>query len=338
MPVDEQIWPFQPLPCSEASAETYFPFGNMTSSLFLIVCYLLARGALSSLIPFDTPEGLIEEEHTIKAGLIRGKFLELRPEQYLSATNNNTLLVFMHGAFTNRRQVLQAQSILFKAIEDNFLILSINVLDWLWWFDRHAKYVESVVQWSFEERGVDPSRVVCVSPSSGGVMMMTVLLEKPGLFRAGAAILSNLPISLKLKYKADRYIPTPIQFLHGTKDLIHPYKGGFAVARLDPVLSAGKTVQFWIDINLTNSTAVSTDFPDRCTEDKSTARRGDFMAPGPKGADVSSIIVTGAGHVIPGLKCSSPEEQGFFNRLIGGQNGDIDAYVEAWKFVSSYLP
>jgi len=286
-------------------------------------------------LPNDPIPGFIQQEHKIPIGWSKGKYLELRPTQYSNNDDDNTLVIYLHGAGRDRKDILDAEALLDRAVSDGFLILAVNVLDWFWWMDRHADYIEKVIDWAVEERGVDPTRVACIGFSSGGVMMYSMLLRRPGIFRAGVAFHSNLPISFQL-FKDD-YIPTPIMTLHGTTDQKHPFNGGFAAARLDPVLSAENTVSFWVDMNQADPTPTFTEIPDIFLADQSTVQRRDFVSNGSGSADVRSYITVGAGHVVPSRIAIAADKQSGHVQRLGGQNNDIDGYEVAWSFISAHL-
>jgi len=175
------------------------------------------------------------------------------------------------------------------------------------------------------ERGVDPTRIFFLGLSDVGVMLYRMLLRKPGIAKAAFAMLANLPKKLS-KEDSSNYVPTPLAFLHGSKDWIHPHNGGLALPRFNRVLSIDDTAKFWASKNQVDQEPILTDLPDIDPGDGSDIQLREYATQGPGSAEVFSYLMRGAGHTIPVLDAPETSNRFLFDLLSGEKNRDVNVF------------
>jgi len=278
-------------------------------------------------------EGVEVEEHTVNVRWWKtNRFLEVRPSGYSTEDPGNTALVYLHGAFLSGERVLKERErrLIDLAKTEGFLILSPDSTG-LWWSDHDDTFIQRMIEWAIEERGVDSTRVVGLGISSGGVMLYQMLLSYPGTFKAAYTLLSNIPKQFT-RHRSNDYLPTPLAMIHGEKDLIHPSKGGFAVARFDMVASREDTIAFWVSMNQAESVPTVQQLPNTNTDDGSVIQLREYSS-ADGGSEVVSYLMSGVGHALPLLE----KPDSLATKLGFPRNGDVDGFELGWMFLSSHL-
>ena len=106
-------------------------------------------------------------------------------------------------------------------------------------------FISELVNWAIQRRNGDPKRIYIYGHSNGGMMVQRMIIERPNMFAAAAAVVANLP-------EAEVPVPThgtPLFLMCATSDDYTPYYGGAASARRGNVRSAEATRDFFVAAN-----------------------------------------------------------------------------------------
>ncbi|MEL6428926.1 MAG: prolyl oligopeptidase family serine peptidase [Planctomycetota bacterium] len=157
-------------------------------------------------------------------------------------------------------------------------------------------FVQRVVDEVVAGRAVDPDFIFAAGRSSGGMMVLRLLLEDPDTFRGGAALLSTMPT-------ADPALPAPgtvppLFLMNGTDDPIIPFSGGTSLGT--PVRSTADVVTLFVDLIGAQAPASSTvTLSDVDPTDGCTVVRNQFDLIGTTDPGLVFYTVQGGGHNCP---------------------------------------
>ncbi len=161
-------------------------------------------------------------------------------------------------------------------------------------------FLQQMIQWFVDQRGVDPRRVFVTGHSNGGHMAFRLALEAPALVRAIAPISANLPApdSMGCLQSGE---PMSVALFNGTADPINPYQGGLVEilgnTSRGTVISALDTANYWNRLAAISGPAEVVTYPEvdgrvETSVELSKWRNGD-------GVEVRLYTLHGSGHVIP---------------------------------------
>ena len=114
-------------------------------------------------------------------------------------------------------------------------------------------FLVKVIEWAVSERNVDPSRVYFTGASNGGMMTYRMLIERPDVVAAGAALIANLP-GEEIDF-APPTSPTPIFLMNGSEDPLVPFEGGVVGRNRGTVRSSTATRDYFVQVNAAGSSA-----------------------------------------------------------------------------------
>lgn len=182
------------------------------------------------------------------------------------------------------------------------------------------------------ELSVDTDRIYVTGASNGGFMTYRLLIEAPDRFSAGAAFIANLPdLDSGLPFPD---VPTPLMIANGTDDPLVPWDGGVVGKDRGMVISAEKTVDWWVSANRADpNQLISRLLPDNNPDDHCQVRM-DYYPATEEGAAVLFYAILGGGHTIPSI-----DHAGLDNRLTRRIFGPVCREVEgvrlAWEFFNN---
>jgi len=166
------------------------------------------------------------------------------------------------------------------------------------------------------EYNIDSTRVYSTGMSNGGYMSYYLACQLSEKFAAIASVTGSMT---PLQYNnCDPQHPTPILHIHGTSDNTVPYNGDSWTESIDDVL------QYWINYNNCNTTAMTTSLLDIDSTDGSTVEHIIYDG-GSNGVAIDHFKVIGGAHTWPGTALGG-----------AGTNYDMDASTEIWKFFLKY--
>lgn len=253
---------------------------------------------------------------------------------YVPASYNGSVavpLVFnLHGYTSNAmQQELYGD---FRAIADtaNFLVVHPNgTLDGTgttFWnaFDVPTETVDDVgflsalIDSLNAEYNIDLNRVYTTGMSNGGFMSYKLACDLSYRIAAMASVTGSM-VTTQIASCSPTH-PMPVMEIHGTADPTVPYTGSGTLGS-QPIVDV---VDYWVNFNNCNSTAVQTAVPNTSTTDGCTTDHFLYTG-GDNGATVEHYRVNGGGHTWPGAPID-----------IGVTSHDFSASVEIWRFFSQY--
>ncbi len=285
------------------------------------------------------------------------------PTSY-SADKAMPLVLAFHGMFGSANQMMNTSGFNAVAEQEGFLVAYPNANELQGWAagkDHNVGYVDAVLLAIEKEYNVDSSRIYAAGMSQGGIMCYILAVSRDNKFAAIASVggirvgidSKNLfPLSVK-------NIPVrqvPLLHMHGTADMICPYKGGEVelpgVGKV-PFPSTLAVIADWAanngGMNLGPETRINDIFA-ADGEDGSSSTVSVFeyrgCAPyiGVSGkrhvAEVVHYRINGGGHswsVLEHERATSIDAltKGLSDELVamgGPVNSDISASAEIWKF------
>jgi polyhydroxybutyrate depolymerase len=189
--------------------------------------------------------------------------------------------------------------------------------------------------------GANAQRLLVVGTSNGGMMTLRLAIEAPTRLAAAAPIVASMPARSECRAPS---AAVPILFTNGTEDPLLPYGGGEVAKRFGDrgsVIAVDSAIGIWRALaglhgapereTLRPRLAASADRSRfrRVTETTSIERLTWRAAGVPT---VMHLRVVGGGHVEPSIR---ERYQGFYTRIVGPQNGDIELADEVWRFFAA---
>ncbi len=188
-------------------------------------------------------------------------------------------------------------------------------------------FVEALIERFVATHNVDRERVYASGTSNGGHMSLRLALELSHKVAAVAPIAAAMPAN-PCSIPDN---PTSVLFINGTDDPLLPYEGGEIApgeGGRGTVLSASESANIWVGHNGTEVEPIEQELDDLDTRDGSTVLRRTWVN-GAEGTEVVLYEIRGGGHLEPSIQ----ERYSFIvERLLGGQNNDIEMATEVWNF------
>ena len=176
---------------------------------------------------------------------------------------------------------------------------------------------------------IDLSRVYVTGFSNGGIMSLRLATELSDRLAAVASVSGGLPDISKCQQPQN---PISVLFMNGTADLYLPYNGGTIGnppnEEHGSVYSIENSVNFWVNLNQTDTIPDIYNYPDLDPDDGGNVIRYKYMN-GLKGTEVVLYKINGGGHLAPSL---SEQYSNLIEKIFGKQNHDIEMSAEIWNF------
>jgi polyhydroxybutyrate depolymerase len=181
-------------------------------------------------------------------------------------------------------------------------------------------FLSALIDTLAEDYNIDLNRVYSTGMSNGGFMSYTLACQLSERIAAIASVTGTM-VTPNLNACNCQH-PMPVMQIHGTMDPTVPYNGN-----AQGFVAVEDLVDYWVDFNNCNPTAVETAVPDIDMTDACTADQFVYSG-GTNGASVELFRVNGGAHTWPG---TNP-----FFATLGVTNQDFSASVEIWRFFSQY--
>jgi polyhydroxybutyrate depolymerase len=194
-----------------------------------------------------------------------------------------------------------------------------------------VKFIATLVDRLVRAGIADPHRVYVTGVSNGGAMTQTLACVRPDLFAAAASVIMAMTERMAAACRPSQRIP--MLLMQGTADPLIPYAGARGQRRfgVSGLYSAADTLRFWRRIDgCEPGDAGRTALPDRVRDDGSTVAR--IASRCPADGEVLFYRVDGGGHRMPGIHADA-RASWLVDRLLGRQNGDLDAPQAIWEFL-----
>jgi polyhydroxybutyrate depolymerase len=192
-------------------------------------------------------------------------------------------------------------------------------------------FIDTLIDHFSSTFNIDPNRIYATGTSNGGHMSLRLALELSDKITAAAPVVAAMPERNGCSAPDN---PVSILFMNGTQDPLLPYNGGEVAPSIGgrgTVLSTQTSIDYWIDVNQTDSIAAIVNFPDIHSGDDSSVERLTY----PNGIDGTQVVlykVSGGGHVEPSIR---EQYSAIVELYLGKQNHDIEMAQEIWDFFKS---
>lgn len=175
----------------------------------------------------------------------------------------------------------------------------------------------------------DPRRVFVMGMSNGGIMTLRLAVELGPRLAAVAAASASFPAQTNLPPPSH---PLSVLMINGTDDPLVPYAGGdvhFHHHSRGAVIGVEEAIALWRRADHLPDTPAHTEtFSHRLPRDPTRATKFVWGAD-PRGPQVELIRIDDGGHVEPSI---TQRYRALYLRIVGHQNGDLEAAEEAWAF------
>ncbi|MEO1046485.1 MAG: hypothetical protein AAFX04_13680 [Pseudomonadota bacterium] len=193
-------------------------------------------------------------------------------------------------------------------------------------------FLSAVRQQVLYGRGFDAGRLFVTGSSNGGIMSMTLLIERPLDYFGAAAFIASLPEE-PVPFPTS---PTPIMMLNGTEDPLIRFDGGVVGANGPPTRAVPDTLAYWATANMAGATPDEiTVFPDRDPDDGCRITENIYRSTGSGTVALLYYQADGAGHSIPDPD-APPRGRQFVN-LLGPQCREANGVELVYAFFRSLL-
>lgn len=273
------------------------------------------------LIPFVTLPPSYGEvlNKTMTSGKLRREYSVYLPSG-IGDADEIPLVIDFHGSGGIAKNEISSGYGLYIAQREKFLYVKPQALPYHipsepnaeWNVELHGRpwddllFTESIVDGCLDEYPIDRHRVYLMGMSSGGFMAYYAGVRLAGRLAAIAPMAGYLYPEVLSLYPLER--PLPLLVIHGTADTLVPYYADLSVVKL------------WVKQNgCTRQT--ETQLPDLDPHDGSTVTLFPYGGSTPA-SDILLYRVNGGYHGVPGIEA--------------GQNQDINAYEEIWKFFTAH--
>jgi polyhydroxybutyrate depolymerase len=251
------------------------------------------------------------------------------------------VVVLLHGAAQTALDAWRETSLPTLAARDGFLLVAPQAVDRRWNDARGAtvddvRFLRAVIADAIAQDHGDPSAVFMVGVGSGGFMAMRFACDAGEVLRAGASVISALPVELARDCKSPR--PLPWLAIAATDDPQIPFggqiDGTLRHGEAQPALeSAQDSFRFWADRAGCASAAVHEPLTDPARDERhrwaERVRRSACVA-----GQVSALVVLhGSGHVVPGLSIDSR----LIERVSGPAAPELDGGNLVWEHFQATL-
>lgn len=243
-----------------------------------------------------------------------------------NATNATPLVINFHGYTSNANAQMFYGD--FRAIADtaNFILVHpMGTLDGnnqpYWNADWGGTvddigFTAALIDSLSVQYNINQNRVYSTGMSNGGFMSYTLACSLSSRIAAIASVTGSMNANQSLNCSPQH--PTPVMEIHGTADATVPYNGSTGIASVANVLN------YWINFNQCNSTAVFSNVPNINTSDGCTAEHYVYQS-GNNGTEVEHYKIIDGGHTWPGAPVN-----------IGVTNHDFNASEKIWQFFAQY--
>lgn len=250
-------------------------------------------------------------EKTITFDGMEREYLLYIPAGY-TGDNVVPLLFSLHGAGGTKESQFELSQFNELADSENFILVTPEGENRVWNQASSSMgaddvgFINALMDEIISEYNIDDKRMYVAGSSNGAFMALQLACQLNDRVAAVAAVKGYMLAGQIEDCKATR--PIAIIQMHGTED---------------PLVSYGNvdtTIQFWLNFNQTETTAVVTNLPDIDPDNENTVVSYLYQN-GTDGVEVEHLQVIGGSHHWFGEP---------------GTNYDISASSEAWRFLSKF--
>ncbi|MEM1132462.1 MAG: hypothetical protein AAGH53_05970 [Pseudomonadota bacterium] len=193
-------------------------------------------------------------------------------------------------------------------------------------------FLSAVRQQVLSGRDFDADRLFVTGSSNGGIMSMTLLIERSLDYFGAAAFIASLPEEA-VPFPTS---PTPIMMLNGTEDPLIRFEGGVVGVNGPPTRSVLDTVAYWATANLAGASPDEVNlFPDADPDDGCRITENIYRSTSNGGAVLVYYQADGGGHSIP--QPDAPPRSPQFVAALGPQCRDVQGVELVYAFFRSLL-
>lgn len=278
------------------------------------------------------------QERTLAAGGLQRTYLVQVPA---GTTAPTPIVLLLHGGTQTAENVWEQTSLPTLGASDHFIVAAPQGVEKHWNDGRGSTiagddastaddiaFLRAVIAELVLRDHGDPRAVFVIGASNGGFMAMYYACQAGDTLRAGANVISTLPLAVAKNCRPSK--PLPWLTMNGMKDSIVPFAGvpegttsrGQPQA---PLMSADATFEFWARRAGCNTNMKTERISDSVEKRVRSGCTG--------GTPSQQYVFSESGHVWPGEAVNSP----LLAFYLGGTNLDVDTGETAWAFFKSTL-
>ena len=189
--------------------------------------------------------------------------------------------------------------------------------------------VNAIIDQAIAEHGADPSRVYVMGVSNGAGMVLRLASDMGPRLAAFAATAMSVAANSVCPAPST---PLSALFIAGSADKIVPYDGGkvhiLPWDERGSVIGVEQSAAIWRALNQLPAAPATSQPAHRSADDPTRAIRSTWGAD-PRKLQVTLLKIENGGHAEPSI---ARRYGWMLSKLLGAQNGDVEAAEEAWAF------
>jgi len=186
-------------------------------------------------------------------------------------------------------------------------------------------FISSLIDEVVNDYGADADRVYVQGTSNGGHLSIRLAQEIPGRLAAFAAVVASNSVNSQC---SANNTAISAMFINGTADSVLPYEGGEMASNRGEVFSTENTIDYWVDINGTDTSPIVSNIENINTNDDCSIQKYEYKN-GTNNTEVVLLKVIDGGHTEPSI---AQRYSNVYLALVGNQNSDIEMAEEVWGF------
>jgi polyhydroxybutyrate depolymerase len=251
------------------------------------------------------------------------------PAGYSDSKDPYPVLFLFHGNSSRGWHIKLYTGMNKTADKNGFIVVYPDASNKIWPFldcdkvNADIRFVEKIITEINNKYNIDTSRIYMAGMSGGGFFLSFLAEAMPERIAAMCVVAGNKVEQDFMCIKDTAKISIPFMLIHGTSDKLYNME--------KYVLSAEKTVDYWLDANKCDTIPNTFIIPDINTRDNTNVTRLEYKSDISK--DVVFYKIENGGHHWPNARFDANL---FVKFDLGELNKDFNTNQVIWDFLSNY--
>ena len=293
------------------------------------------------------------EMHILMHDELNRRYALYLPSSFSMSNNKLPLLIALHGgggapqkwgAYTNYGFEKLAE-------QEGFILAYPEGIEKQWNDGRHFQYsyahrnniddigfLGKLIDHLVKTYPIDKNRVFVTGASNGGMMAHYLGIYYSDKIAAIAPVIASIPKNIYPTVMSKE--PISVLMINGMDDPLVLWEGGviqLGRRQNGEIVSLEETLQFWLENNQCDTTAIIEQLSDRDPKDLTRVFKSIYPN-GKNGSEVILYAIEGGGHAWPAFEDKSGRRilKRVVNLVVGRKSRDIDACQVIWNFFKNH--